>query len=315
MDTIGEPTQVWVTSRTTGRRESRGTVVIRDLRSIVTRTTTPDGPNGPNGPLTQYILAAAEQHLYGQLCCGLGGVDDRSNDCCPNADHEPADHQTGDREPTGHEPADHPADHEPGVLTRMLPLESFGPDVLDISRNNLHRRWATSADWLDDVIAFALRPDRALEHADAAATAAIGTVGKPFGDVMRLVVAGEVAAERDPARFRLAEIIGNIWPNHPAVRATRATFDESMLRWWVPFCARIIDAYGLATLPGIGLEDVARPLLTLVAGEVRGGDADGRAAAAILLVISGAVVDRETGARLTPAEIDARLTVSTSTAL
>lgn len=278
METIGEPAQVWVTSRTTGRREARGTVVIRDLRSIVTRTMTPDGPSGPNGAVTQYILAAAERHLYAQLRGGLGGADDGHN-------------------------------REPAVLTRMLPLESFGPDVLDISRNNLRRRWATSADWLDDVIAFALRPDRALEHAEAAVSAATAAIGKPLGDVIRFVAAGEIAAERDPARFRLAEIIRNVWPDHPAVRATQATLDEYVLRWWVPFYARLIDAYGLIPLPGIGVRDVAWPLLTLVEGEARAGDAEGSAAAAILLLISGAVADRETGGRLTPAEIDARLPV------
>lgn len=261
-------------SRTTGKRTSRGPVVIQDLAGTITHTMSTEGPNGPNGAVTQYILAAAERHLYDQLVAGLGGSDL----------------------------------DETAPLARMVPLETFGPDVLDISRNNLRRRWATSSDWLDDVIAYALRPGRAVEHAQSAVATAMELMVGPLGDLIRSVVAGEIDAERDPARFRLAEIIRTVWPDHPAVRASVATLDEYVVHWWLPVYEMVLDVYGFDRIDGLDIEDFAWALLTFVEQAARGVDegAMERVTSAILMLISGAVVDRETGARLTPAEVDRR---------
>lgn len=268
---IGDTREVWVTSRTSGTRVCRGQLVIQNLSGTVTRTIHLDGPNGPNGALTQYILAAAECHLYDQLVAGLGS---------PDAD-------------------------KTASLARMVPLETFGPDVLDISRNNLRRRWATSSDWLDDVIAYALRPGRALDHAQQAAAQAVDLMVQPLGDVIRAVVAGEIEAERDPARFRLAEIIRTVWPDHPVVRSSAATLDEYVMRWWVPVYELVLDVYGFDLLDGVEIEAFAWPLLTFVEHAARGADegAVERATQSIVLLISGSVVDRGSGARLTPSEV------------
>lgn len=283
MEEVGSTAEVWVTSRTTGERVSRGSLVIEDLSSTVTRMLFADGPNGPNGAVTQYILSAAERHLYEQLMAGLG---------------------TPDAEGTA-------------PLARMVPLETFGPDVLDISRNNLRRRWATSSDWLDDVIAYALRPDRALAHAQDAATEAVSLMVEPLGQVIRAVVAGEIAAERDPARFRLAEIIRTVWPHHPAVAASVATLDEYVVRWWVPVYDMVLDIYGLDLLEGVAIEAFAWPLLTFVEQAARGIEAGAvdRAASSIILLISGSVLDRATGTRLTPEQVSQRAPRQTVAAL
>lgn len=246
--------------------------MIDDLRSIVTHTLAHEGPNGPNGAVTQYILAAAERHLHDGLRSALGSTSSPGE--------------------------------ETSLLSRLLPLEGFGPDVLDISRNNLRRRWATASDWLDDVIAYALRPGRADEHARAAVSAATGMVGRPLGELISAVTAGEVAAERDPARFGLAEMIRTMWPDHPAVRSARTTLDEYALHWWVPVYSHILDVYGLALIDGLKIEDFARPLLALVEHEAR-AQSPGHAARAIVVLISGAVIDTRTGSRLTPAEVTA----------
>lgn len=272
---IGAQAEVWVTSRTTGEQDFRGHVVVQDLREIVTHTMTGDGPNGPNGVVTQYILAAAEKQLHDGLRGAVGAG--------PGADRDTV------------------------LLARMVPLETFGPDVLDISRNNLRRRWATATDWLDDVIAYALRPGRADAHAEAAVATAGELLGKPLGEVVRVVAAGEVAAERDPARFGLAEMIRILWPEHPAVRNSLTTLDEYPMRWWLPVYAHVLDVYELDLIAGLSLPDFAWPLLALVEQEARGGEADGRAARAILVLMSGCVVDRCSRARLTPDEIAARV--------
>lgn len=275
MGSTGGAEKVWVTGRTTGVPECRGDIVLTDLRGVVTHTLADDGPNGPNGPVTQYILAAAEKRLYNGLRNALGGGDG--------------------------------LDRDAALLSRMVPLETFGPDVLDISRNNLRRRWATSTDWLDDVIAYSLRPGRADSHARAAVARASAMIGGPLGRLIDAVAAGEVEAERDPGRFALAEMIRMVWPEHPAVRRSQATHDEYAMRWWAPVYEHILDAYGLRLLPGLDMDDFAWPLLALVDHEARTPGPAGRSALTIRVLIAGGVADRRTGARLTPEEIAVRL--------
>lgn len=266
--------EVWVTGRTTGVRECRGDIVLTDLRGVVTRTLAADGSNGPNSAVTQYILAAAEKRLYDGLRNALG-------EDLPGRD--------------------------PALLSRMVPLETFGAEVLDISRNNLRRRWATSADWLEDVIAYALRPGRADDHASAAVARASAMVGAPLGRLIDAVAAGEVEAERNPGHFALAEMIRTVWPDHPAVRRSQATHDEYAMRWWVPVYAHLLDEYGLRLLPGLDLAEFAWPLLALVDHEARTPGPPGRSALTIRVLIAGGTIDRATGARLTPDEVDARV--------
>ncbi|WP_288813568.1 hypothetical protein [uncultured Gordonia sp.] len=266
--------EVWVKGRTTGVRESRGTVNVTDLRGVVTHTLADEGPNGPNGTVTQYILSAAEKQLYDGLRNALG-ENEMSRDAA--------------------------------LLGRMIPLETFGPDVLDISRNNLRRRWATSTDWLDDVIAYSLRPGRADDHARAAVARAAALIGEPLGQLIDAVAAGEVEAERDPGRFALAEMIRTMWPEHPAVRRSQATLDEYAMRWWVPVYQHLLDRYGLRLLPGLDIEEFAWPLLALVDHEARTPTNGGRSALAIRVLVSGGTVDAATGSRLTPDEVAARV--------
>ncbi len=288
----GEPgriAEVWVHDRG-GPLRQRGTVVIEDLRDVLTSMASPTGANGPQSPVTQYILAEAAEYLADRLMDDAVGRDGRE---------------------------------VPRILSGSLGHQPFIEQVLGMSQHQMLRRWPLATDWYTDVINYVMRPGRfQATYENAADQLELWATGT-FGEFVRHFTSSVFAMQDNPKVIRVAEALQSLWPEFEPVKNAMDSYRRQVNELWVPMYLASMDHYGLKLHEGVEIRHLAWAVNALQARETLERlanpdletplDADGHAwsytARIGLLTLAGSVTDLE-GRSLSPSELKHRLPVS-----
>ena len=221
----GEIAEVWVHDKGSDTKRLRGDIVIEDLTMTLRRISARTGANGPQSPVTQFILAAAAEHLAARL------IDDvQSRD--------------------GREPL-------PRMLSGSLGHQPFIESVLGMSQHQMLRRWPLANDWYADVVSYILRPVRFAATEEIIRNELPTWLTLPFGEVVRRFAIEHLVVRGDQRIFRVAEAIQALWPDYEPVRASQRQYRESVHTHWEPVFAAIMQAYDLHLGPGVSLAEAS----------------------------------------------------------
>jgi hypothetical protein len=202
----------------------RGTVVIEDLTSVLTRIANRSGANGPQNPVTQYILRQAAEHLADRLIGDIGN----------------------------------PLEGEsvPRTLSGALGHQPFIETTLGLSQHQMLRRWPLATDWYTDVINYVMRPSRfGTVHITTAQNIAEWSRGT-LGEFLRKFTEHQVASFGDLRQIRMAEALQSLWPDYPPVRDAISAYREMVKETWLPLYKTVMRRYGLSFRPGVTAEEI-----------------------------------------------------------
>lgn len=211
----------------------RGTVVMEDLRDILTEIAYREGPNGPQAPVTQYILREGASHLAANLAGDVTGEQGQV----------------------------------PAVLATLVGHDSFATKVLGASRNQMRRRWPLASSWYADLIAYALRPQRRSTKAVALLRELPTWMDGPLGALVTRFTDSEIASYQDPHLYRLGDTIMTLWPDYPPVRQALRVYRQSITQTWAPVYLGILARYGLKLRDGVDIDDACWVFQALVSRE------------------------------------------------
>lgn len=220
----GERARVLVRPRGGGAEEDRGYVTIDDLSGVLERIAARRGPSGPQSPVTQYILTAAADTLYAAL----------TEDMSPRADREPL----------------------PRVLSALVGHEPF-MEKIELSVQQMRRRWPIASDWYADLVNYILRPSRFAANEESAKEQMGAWLGLPLGEFALHLARHQLATSQDPHLFALPALIETLWPDYPPVRAAAARYRQSHDLGWTAIYEVIFAVYGLRLRAGATLPDLA----------------------------------------------------------
>jgi hypothetical protein len=232
---FGERVPIVVSRRGSPEPSVIGHVELEDLRPVVIRTATARGPNGPQGPMTQFILSEAVRHLATQL----------GADVQPKAGREPV----------------------PRVLSALVGHERFVEGVLDVSINQMRRRWPSATDWYADLLAYILRPSRHGANYTRLRQALPLWLQLPLGEFARHLAGAQIAQALDVDLYGLADTVRWLWPEHPVVRQSLAASLTALYDMWIPILHETLDVYGLQPRAGVAPEEMAWTLNALMSWE------------------------------------------------
>lgn len=264
-----------------------GDVVIEDLRGVLTRIQSDRGANGPQGPMTQFILAAAADHLYQRI------VGDFQPDAAP--------------EPTSR------------ILSALIGHEPFLTETLALNVNQMRRRWPMAGDWYTDLLAYVLRPQRHHTNADDVEPRLDRWGALSLGEFLEKVAGHQLAVSKEVEMYRLADMIKWLWPKSEAVRRAEREEMAFLISFWQPILIDMLGRYGLRLRGDVDVADVAWAANTLItwqahqetidASLISGWSASpgGRSLSvrSFLLCLAGAVTD-EKGEPVSPANLGRR---------
>lgn len=232
---VGQRYPVWAQRRGQTSQSLLGDVEIEDLSNVLTRIAMRRGSNGPQGLLTQFILASAADHLDSSI---VGDV--------PRADDE---------------------EHVPRTLSALIGHEPFVEHTLELSVNQMRRRWPRAADWYHDLIAYVLRPQRHRANMRDAQSQLREWLTLPFGQLIRAVFEHQISSSQDAALYRLADTLRWLWPHHPAVREAQQAEFEALVADWSVVLRNVLWLYALRFRHGVDIREACWLANALVFGE------------------------------------------------
>lgn len=224
--TPGEAAEVWVQDKGGHSAQLRGTVVIEDLRGVLTCIASRTGANGPLSPVTQYILREAADHLAERL------VED------------------------GRSPK-HGREAVPRTLSSSLGHQPFIESVLNMSQHQMLRRWPLANDWYQDVISYVMRPSRFDERAHIVVSRFEEWARGPFGDLLRRWAENAFPMHENPKVVRMAEALQSLWPEYPPVREAMLAYRQQVTDIWIPLYEAAMRHYGVKLRPDADIFEVA----------------------------------------------------------
>ncbi|WP_040159140.1 hypothetical protein [Nigerium massiliense] len=222
----GQEVEVWIQDKGGTKPQLRGTVVIEDLRDVLTCISSRSGANGPQSPVTQYILKQAASHLAERLLDDAGPIRD------------------------GRESV-------PRTLSGSLGHQPFIESVLNMSQHQMLRRWPLANDWYQDVIHYVMRPSRFDTQTHIAFENLQAWSAGSMGDFLKRFAENAFDMHDDPKIVRMAEALQSLWPDYPPVRDAMIAYRQQVRDIWVPLYERALHHYGLTLRPGVELFDMA----------------------------------------------------------
>jgi hypothetical protein len=128
-----------------------------------------------------------------------------------------------------------------------------------LSESAFRYRWRRQADYLRDLVIYALRPRLARPEETAKAAAVLDADG-PIDEAIETIAAQEVRALNESKAFRLQMVFQAILPDDHQVADALRRIDRTNVAAWRDFYQRALADRGLVLRPDVSIDDFAGAL-------------------------------------------------------